>query len=264
MGEKPTYSDAHLRRAIQAAASLAEVARSLGMSVTCTRGHAKRLGARTRFRLGRERLPEPFTINAVLEECRTVRASARRLGVPPEVLREAMTRHGLEAPYKVRAGLPEDEALHRELVAATSLADLAHRWGVEVHTVRNQCKRLGVPVPTRREAARAAGWNPSYQRPAANKAYGYGAVAKALELRAEGLSAPEIAREIGVHQDTVRTWLPDGPTPQILARRVRVREVRKQGLGIRATAREAGCSTNFVERWGRPRPILEERAEASA
>jgi DNA-binding CsgD family transcriptional regulator len=172
-----------------------------------------------------------------------------------------MSKHGLTAPFKVRDGLPEDEALHRKLVAATSLAELARRWGVEVHTVWNQCKRLGVPVPTRREAARAAGWNPTFRRPAGNRAYGHGAVAKALELRAEGLSAPEIAREIGVHEDTVRIWLPAGPAPQILALRVRVRELRKQGLGIRATARKVGCSTHFVERWGRQRPILEERVE---
>ena len=77
------------------------------------------------------------------------------------------------------------------------------------------------------------------------------------------VTVPEIAAEIGVNEQTVRKWLPAGPPPQILAMRRRVRELRKQGLGVRATAREAGCSTNFVERWGRPSPILEQRAVAA-
>ncbi|AWV14877.1 hypothetical protein A3862_04630 [Methylobacterium sp. XJLW] len=156
--------DGTLRRVIEGASSFRDAAEQLHLSITCVRTHAERLGVRTQFRYGFEKLPSDTALKALLREARKGRgaeALARRLGVRTESLKEEADRLGVECRMQVRAGLPDDETLRREMLTCQSFAELAARYRVKDYMVRNQARRLGIPSPSRRGQPRGGhvrGW----------------------------------------------------------------------------------------------------------
>lgn len=145
--------DEMLKRAITTSASFEEAAMRLGLAKTTVRKHAARLGVRTRFRYGRELLPSDTALKRMLREAekgKGLHPLARRLGVTKKLLMEKADELGVSGRIVVRAGLPDDETLRREMLACRSFADVARRYAVHDHTIRNQAKRLGVPSPIRR------------------------------------------------------------------------------------------------------------------
>ncbi|MEN3238310.1 hypothetical protein PUR29_33215 [Methylobacterium ajmalii] len=147
------YDDVTLSRVIQRAKSLEEAASLLGVSKTWTRRQADRLGVRTQFRYGVERLPDDARLKRMLADAGRGRGAeelARRLGVTVALILEEGERLGVDPRRRTRAGLPDDATLKRELETCARFTDLARRYAVAPHTIRNQAKRLGVPSPTMR------------------------------------------------------------------------------------------------------------------
>jgi hypothetical protein len=147
------HDDNTLRRAIERAPSFEEAASVLGMSKTWTRRQAERLGVRTQFRYGVERLPDDARLKRMLADAgrgRGMAELARRLGVTEALILEEGERLGVDPRRQTRAGLPDDATLKRELETCARFTDLARRYAVAPHTIRNQAKRLGVLSPTKR------------------------------------------------------------------------------------------------------------------
>lgn len=73
-----------------------------------------------------------------------------------------------------------------------------------------------------------------------------------LAKRAPGLTAKEAGERVGRSARTIRRWTSE-PREDFLARadekRKRVRELRSQGLSIRAIANETGYSVGTVHRY---------------
>ena len=145
--------DNTLRRVIEGSSSFRDAAENLHLSIRCVRTHAARLGVRTRFRYGVEKLPPDTALKALLRDARNgsgAEALARRLGVRTELLKEHAGRLGVDCRRQVRAGLPDDGTLRWDMLTCESFEELAARYRVAEHAVRNQAKRLGIPSPTRR------------------------------------------------------------------------------------------------------------------
>lgn len=149
--ERQMLSDAEIANVIERSASLRQAGAQLGFGTTWARRQAKRLGVRSRYRLGAERLPDNATLARLLGEARSVQGLATQLGVTPECLQARADDLGIDARRSVRSGLPDDETLTRDICEAESVSALARRYGLPYHTVRNQSRRLGVrpgdPIP---------------------------------------------------------------------------------------------------------------------
>lgn len=149
-------SDDVIRHAVEHSHSFEEAASRVGLSKTCVRRHASRLGVRTRFLYGKERLPSDVALKAMLVDAskgKGMAELARRLGVTRKLLSEEASRLGVDGRVKVGAGLPADVTLLAELQACERFLDVAQRYGVLLHTVRNQARRLGVPSPSKRDTS---------------------------------------------------------------------------------------------------------------
>jgi hypothetical protein len=149
-----TYiTDEVLRQTVETSRSLREAATRLGVSQTYVRTRANRIGVRSQFRYGVEKLPPTEHLVGLLQDAHDGRGRlplARRLGVQPEVLAEAADELGMDCRYVVRAGLPDDTTLRHDLLTCGSFSELAREYGVADHMVRNQARRLGVPAPSKR------------------------------------------------------------------------------------------------------------------
>ncbi|SFM16240.1 hypothetical protein [Methylobacterium pseudosasicola] len=154
MAERKAPDDIVLKRVIQDSRSFADAAERLGLSKTCVRTHADRLGIRTRFRYGFEKIPQSDTVlKRMFRETRNgtgLSAVARRLGVRRKLLTEESDRVGVDGRRAIRRFLPDDETLRSDLLACRSFSDLARQYGVHEHNVRNQARRLDVPSPSKR------------------------------------------------------------------------------------------------------------------
>lgn len=142
-----------MRRAIETSRSFEEASAKLGLSKSCVRKNADRLGVRTRWRSGREKLPDDRTLRAMMLASRQGGGLAeikRSLGLSWETIQYHAARLGLDCTKEVRPGLPDDETLRREMLACQRFSDVARRYGVHDHTIRNQARRLGIPSPTKR------------------------------------------------------------------------------------------------------------------
>lgn len=145
--------DGTLRRVIEASDSLREAAERLRLSTTCVRTHAHRLGVRTQFRYACERVPADRPLKALLKTAgkgRGMHALARRLGVSKNFVKQEADRLGVDPRMQVRAGLPDDETLRREMLTCEAFSELAERYHVKDHMIRNQARRLDIPAPSRR------------------------------------------------------------------------------------------------------------------
>ena len=148
-------TDDVFRRTVETSKSLQEAATRLGLSKSYVTKRASRIGVRSRFRYGVEKLPPAEQLVGLMQEARDGRGRlplARRLKVRPEVLADAAGELGMDCRYVVRLGLPDDETLQHELETCASLSELAREYAVAEHTIRNQLRRLGIPAPTKRGA----------------------------------------------------------------------------------------------------------------
>lgn len=154
MSTRLAPDDAVLIRVIPDSRSLQDAADRLGLSKTCVREHADRLGLRSRFRYGVEKIPgDDKTLKRLFAETHDktgLAALARRLRVRSALLAEESDRVGVDGRRAIRKRLPDDATLKSDMLACFSFADLAREYGVQEYTVRNQAKRLGVPSPSRR------------------------------------------------------------------------------------------------------------------
>lgn len=143
----PLPDSSHLAAVIEASSSLKEAAAKLGVSQTTVAKHARRLGVRSEFRLGRERLPPDDILKGMLLDAGQgsgLQSLARDLQVTPTLLAAKAAEIGVDGRRQVRRGLPDDAALRQMISTCSSMSALAARLGVADHHVRNQARRLNV------------------------------------------------------------------------------------------------------------------------
>ena len=119
----------------------------LGVSQTTVAKHARRLGVRSEFRLGRERLPPDDILRGMLLEAGQgsgLKSLARNLHVTTTLLAAKAAEIGVDGRRQVRRGLPDDAALRQMISTCSSMSALAAHLGVADHHVRNQARRLNV------------------------------------------------------------------------------------------------------------------------
>lgn len=143
----PLPNPSDLAAMIEASPSLKEAAAKLGVSQTTVAKHARRLGVRSEFRLGRERLPPDDILRGMLLEAGEgsgLKSLARNLHVTTTLLAAKAAEIGVDGRRQVRRGLPDDAALRQMISTCSSMSALAARLGVADHHVRNQARRLNV------------------------------------------------------------------------------------------------------------------------
>jgi hypothetical protein len=143
-------ADRTVKRIVETSTSLEHAAARLGLSKSCVTRHARRLGVRSTFRYGVERLPPDEVLVSMLRDTRGIGPLADRLGVTRMLLTEKAEQLGIDARFKDRAGLPDDVTLWQALLWCDRFSDVAREYGVPEHHIRNQARRLGVPSPARR------------------------------------------------------------------------------------------------------------------
>lgn len=143
----PLPNPGDLAAVIEASSSLKEAAAKLGVSQTTVAKHARRLGVRSEFRLGRERLPPDDILRGMLLEAGQgsgLKSLARNLHVTTTLLAAKAAEIGVDGRRQVRRGLPDDAALRQMISTCSSMSALAAHLGVADHHVRNQARRLNV------------------------------------------------------------------------------------------------------------------------
>lgn len=143
-------ADKTVKRIVETSTRLEHAATRLGLSKSCVTRHAKRLGVRSTFRYGAERLPRDEVLVPMLRETRGIGPLADRLGVTRQLLTEKAESLGVDARFRDQAGLPGDITLLQNLLWCDRFSDLAREYGVPEHHSRNQARRLGVRSPSRR------------------------------------------------------------------------------------------------------------------
>lgn len=136
-----------LRASIENSRSLVEAASKLELSVSAVRRHAKTLGIRSKFRLGKELLPSDQELIGLLQEsAKTTGLSslAQKIGVTPTLLAAKAAELGVDGRRAVRPNLPDDDTLRHLIRSCKSMRALALELGVEDYHIRNQARRLKV------------------------------------------------------------------------------------------------------------------------
>lgn len=94
--------------------------------------------------------PSDDVLRHVIENSASFEAAAFRLGVEHSTVQRHAARLGVRTMYRVREGLPSESTLVLEMLFCERFRDVADKYGVEEHLIRNEAKRLGVTAPTKR------------------------------------------------------------------------------------------------------------------
>lgn len=77
-------------------------------------------------------------------------AAATALGLEESTVQRHAQRLGVRSQFTPRAGLPDDETLWQEMYWCETFREVADRYGVPEHSIRNEAKRLGITAPSKR------------------------------------------------------------------------------------------------------------------
>lgn len=94
--------------------------------------------------------PPDDVLRRVVSSVRSFDEAARILGVDYSTVHRHAHRLGVRTLYEVRPGLPDDETLWQDMYWCETFRDVADRYGVPEHTIRNEAKRLGITAPSKR------------------------------------------------------------------------------------------------------------------
>lgn len=102
------------------------------------------------MRRPRTPVPPDHVMRMAIEQARSLEAAAFRLGMLSSTLQRNAQRMGVRSLHRIREGLPDEGTLILEMMWCETFRDVAEKYGVEEHAIRNEAKRLGVTAPTKR------------------------------------------------------------------------------------------------------------------
>ena len=94
--------------------------------------------------------PADEILRRAISTARSLDEVARAFGLEYSTVQRHAQRLGVRSLYTPRAGLPDEATLYGELYWCDSFRDVAERYAVPEHAVRNEAKRLGITAPSKR------------------------------------------------------------------------------------------------------------------